>query len=446
MKKILQKILIVLVPLIQLMIGLVGCEQSNLGFSPASSTQTLTLTNASGAPISGATLWTPSGTNSFLASTTAAPGGGLSELLAFTDASNGATCSDPPQAFSRAACSGSDGRVNWLCTNGVSQSINVFYNNQTLAPLTFTCNGGTIVHNAFATPTPTPTPTPALTGIYVTNNGSNRISAYELSDNSTTIAPKRSIVGAATLLNQPRAFAVANGEIFVGTNGGSTFRITVFKAWDDGNVAPLRTIEGGATTLQAIRGLTVANGEIFVGISNAILVFNTTDSGNVAPKRTITGGSTTLSSIPYYLTVSGGELFVAQDSTSVLVFNATANGDVAPIRTISGSNVGFSNADGMAILGNELFVTDRTNNAIKVFSKTDNGNVSPIRTLSGAATGNTGSVAVSILNNEMYVVNFTGTQSIRVFNVTDNGNVAPLRVIEGTNALFSAPLGIVAVP
>lgn len=444
-----QKILrgLVLVLMSTALVGyLVGCDDSSSNSAGGGvTTQSLTITNAAGNPLSGATLWTPSGTTSFVAMSSAGGANGQGARLAFTDPSNGVACSDPPQAFSRAACSGTDGRINWSCTAGVSQTLNVFFNNQSLAPVTFTCNGGPIVHNAFATPTPTATPTPALTGIYITNNGGNRISVFELTDNSTTVAPKRSINGAATLLNGPRDFGFANGEIFVGANGG-TARISVFRAWDDGNVAPIRTIEGTATTLTNVRGVTVAGGEIFAGVQNAILVFNTTDSGDVAPKRTITGGNTNLGSTPYYLHVSGGELFVGQDGTNVSVFNATDNGNVAPIRTISGANTGFSNVDGLATLGNELFVADRTATNIKVFTKTDNGNVAPLRTISGAATGNASPVDVSILNNELYVVNFSGTQSIRVFNVTDSGNVAPKRFIEGTNALFNSPLGIVAVP
>jgi hypothetical protein len=118
-----------------------------------------------------------------------------------------------------------------------------------------------------------------------------------------SVAPSRSIFGAATLLNQPTGVAVDSvGKLIVSNAGSSTISVWVNAAAVNGNVAPQFSISGANTTLNAPDQIAVNKTtpvEIFVANSAAanIPVFSNlgATSGNIQPSRNIVGGSTGLS-------------------------------------------------------------------------------------------------------------------------------------------------------
>ena len=183
--------------------------------------------------------------------------------------------------------------------------------------------------------------------IFLANRDYDAVTVFNRTD-SGSLAPKRTIRGSNTGLNEPRGIYVdtTNNEIYVANNYGSS--ITVYSRTADGNVAPVRTITSSTANLGDIQGIFVdtAHNEIFAaGVQNALYVFPRTANGDTAPVRTISGASTGLNGMRgVFVDVQGNEIYAGnRNGDSVTVYSRTADGDVAPLRSISGSS---TNLDG----------------------------------------------------------------------------------------------------
>lgn len=139
--------------------------------------------------------------------------------------------------------------------------------------------------------------------LFLADSAANAIHIY---DNASTlnlkVASTRTIVGAATLLDQPSGVGVdAVGKLVVANAGGS---ITVYvnAAATSGNIAPSVTISGASTTLSAPSQIAVNKSttlvEVFLAKLNGgnVPVFSDLGAkqGNIAPTRNITGAATGL--------------------------------------------------------------------------------------------------------------------------------------------------------
>jgi DNA-binding beta-propeller fold protein YncE len=297
--------------------------------------------------------------------------------------------------------------------------------------------------------------------LFVANFTGHSITVYARTASGNT-APLRTLQGAATGLNFPRAVAVdsANNELVVANQGTPTNSITVYARTASGNTAPLRTLQGAATGLDLLRAVAVdsANNELVVvnggtgGSTGSITVYSRTASGNTAPLRTLSGPATGLN-FPEAVAVdsANNELVVLSGDRSIKVYSRTASGNTAPLRTLTGPATGldFPNLPtGVAVdlANNELLVVTGgavITNSIRVYSRTASGNTAPLRTISGAATGMIGAsgVAVDAANNEVVVVN-ANPESITVYSRTASGNTAPLRTLQGGATGLSFPTGV----
>jgi len=122
---------------------------------------------------------------------------------------------------------------------------------------------------------------------------------------SGNTAPSRTLEGDQTLLSvsaNTLAYDAAHDEIFVvaqtgGAAGTYPDRIAVFDASASGNTAPKRSIEGAATLLEGVSAidydathdLLYVTGGGFSGIPARLLAFPRTANGDVAPTRSVCG-------------------------------------------------------------------------------------------------------------------------------------------------------------
>lgn len=245
--------------------------------------------------------------------------------------------------------------------------------------------------------------------LFVPNNRpasqSPAINAYDLDAGMLGVsdAPKRTISGAATLLNRPAGLLVdsVHQELYVANDVDVNAAVLVFPLSASGNVAPRRVLQGSLTTLSGPIGLALdlAHNElIVVGYKGAdggsITTFPRTAQGNTAPSRTIQGTSTGFNRPQaVVLDLIHNELIVANsyfDNNAslgaLLAFSRTATGNVAPIRRVTGANTGLCNPIGMTFdrMHDELFVTNAAANSacrpsVVIFARSASGNAAPLR-------------------------------------------------------------------
>ena len=233
------------------------------------------------------------------------------------------------------------------------------------------------------------------------------INAYDLDAGSPGVgdAPKRTISGAATLLNRPAGLVVdsVHQELYVANDVDVNAAILVFPLSANGNVAPSRILQGPLTTLMGPIGLALdlAHNELIVvsykvDDGGSITTFARTAQGNTAPIRTIQGPLTGFNRPQaVVLDLIHNELIVANsffDNTlsrgALLVFSRAATGNVASVRQITGSNTGLCNPIGMTLdrMHDELFVTNAAANpacqpSLVVFARSASGNAVPLRAI-----------------------------------------------------------------
>lgn len=261
--------------------------------------------------------------------------------------------------------------------------------------------------------------------IFVPTWQSNAIAVFD-DDASGNVAPKRRIVGAATLLGTPLSVWAAGSELVVG--GAS--RVSVFNVTDAGDVAPKRSLTGASTGLATPYGVLVNGTELFVSnyTGTSIGVFNLTDTGDVAPKRQLGGANAGLAG-PLFSVVDGTELFVPNyPSAGVRVFNVTDAGNVAPKRTFA-----LASVIGVDVAGNELVATSPK--AITVVDKTTGAQ---IRQITGASTGMGDQYKCVVVGTELYCNDVSGNR-IAIFPLAGNGDIAPTRVIAGGATTLLGP-------
>jgi hypothetical protein len=141
--------------------------------------------------------------------------------------------------------------------------------------------------------------------LFLADSAANAIHVYDgASLLNSTVAPTRTINGAATQLNQPVGVAVdAVGKLIVDNKGSNAITVYVNGAAITGNVSPAVVISGANTTLNAPEQIAVNNSstlvELFVANSGGgnVPIFSDLGSkpGNIAPSRNINGSATGLS-------------------------------------------------------------------------------------------------------------------------------------------------------
>lgn len=180
--------------------------------------------------------------------------------------------------------------------------------------------------------------------LYVLSKDASRILVFPIT--ATGGAPIRTIQ--TSPLWDPLTFDfdldLIHGEIVIADRTPGAVGLRFFALGANGTVAPLRSIAGAATGLTAPSTVTVdpIHDEVFVVNANGtVLVFSRTVGGNVAPLRMISGAATGFNASAGGLDVDPvlGELAVIRTSPdpALLFFSRTASGNTAPLRTIVGA-------------------------------------------------------------------------------------------------------------
>lgn len=256
--------------------------------------------------------------------------------------------------------------------------------------------------------------------LYAANKDGNSISVFQKDCPETNIfngdiAPCRTLSGAATLLDLPRALAVDTVKdiLYISNLGNNSILVygNASQSATQGDLAPTRTISPHTDSSRTESILHLPSG-LFIDSANdrlyvlnagqnqpAILIYEnaSTRSGETIPDRLFTGQSTQLTS------PVGIDLFVDQDRLYVLNNNNTNNGstavmvfenfntrcaaspcDFGPDRTITGENTGLTNPAGVAYDPTHeiVYVANTLANDILIF--TLEGNLTPLRTNTGA--------------------------------------------------------------
>jgi hypothetical protein len=239
-------------------------------------------------------------------------------------------------------------------------------------------------------------------------------------DASGSGGPARVIEGAATGLDRAIAVDIDDSGLVYALNtgpGANTGSITVYAAGAGGNAAPLRTIKGAATKLDFPRAISIGpDGDLYVasytsgGTSGRITVYPRTANGNVAPKRTVGGALTQLWSAEDIAFDSDGDMYVSDYYGSILVYPRIANGNVAPKRVIDGVATGMGVNGQLAVdTSGNVYVADYASHHILVFAKGAGGNVEPSTVLGGPATGLNGPWGLDLdADRNLYVANYDG--------------------------------------
>jgi hypothetical protein len=262
-------------------------------------------------------------------------------------------------------------------------------------------------------------------------------------DASGDVPPKRKIL-TRTGKNQGSGITgllgilVTNDSVILANENG-TPSISIFGIADRDDAAPKRRLSGGAGWVEGVTGaylISMAGGELFVADkSSSIEVWNLTDTGAVAPKRKIQGAATQLNNA-FGTWVDNGELYVtnngfgAQGAQTVTVYPQGASGNVAPIRTFP---LSVDIPSGVLVSGDELFVCSA--DAVTVLNKNTGAQ---LRQIKGAATKLAAQACeCSIADGEIFCASDINNVVV-VFPTNANGNVAPKRIVGGPTSTLDA--------
>lgn len=205
-------------------------------------------------------------------------------------------------------------------------------------------------------------------------------------------APLRTI--RSTAITGAAGLAIIGNELFVSNPTGSQISVFPTSAGNDGTTetAPVRTIVGGATLLNNPGQLANLNGSLLVANTGgaSVLNFASSATGNAAPITRLTSSGASLLVTPTTVTVSGNSLFVGDtargtiNNFSLTNFNANPVNTNLAASTISGVT-GFTSPSGSVASGSNLVVLDRTTSSLNTFPQSQNGNAagSPITTSPG---------------------------------------------------------------
>jgi len=183
---------------------------------------------------------------------------------------------------------------------------------------------------------------------------------------------------------------VANDEIFLANRDGS---VTVFDRMASGTIAPKRSLYGVDTGLQQPRGVFVQGDELFVANNSyprSILVFSRTASGDVEPLRVITNTAAPSMGELSQLLVANGEVTVASSGdNSIRTWPSSTDDDAVPSRMIRGPNTELIKNRGVALCTDTdmLVVANRDDaqyddgTTLNFYSASANGDVVPTKSL-----------------------------------------------------------------
>lgn len=287
----------------------------------------------------------------------------------------------------------------------------------------------------------------ALQRIYVSDEVNNSISVFAIDANGD-VAPVRTIVGANTMLSQPRGMAIGrSNELYVANMGNNS--ITVYAPRAAGDIAPIRRVAGGNTGLSSPMDVEINRNtsEMYVACmgNNSVRIFDDGANGDIA-SGAISGGMTGLNG-PHDLAFDGGNTLAVANNGSITVFDLNMGaGNIAPDRTITGAATGLTAQSGITFFADDIFAGSDSG-VVRQFSDTADGNVAPLLTLSGANTGLGTNLIddVDIESNMLYLADYMGG-SVRVFPSGGLGNIAPNQVITGGNTGLTRPASVVVGP
>ncbi len=273
------------------------------------------------------------------------------------------------------------------------------------------------------------------TEVFVTDYGGD-VLVYD-ADSMGDVPPKRTILTAegkntGSNIAGILSVIVTDTEIFIANEQGRP-GITVFDiaAFDDEK--PKRRIVGGATTIDGANMIDVAGGEIFVADkTSTIKIWNVGDDGDVPPRRTLSGPNTGLDNC-LGTWIDDGELYVSNYANagagSITVYPQSASGNVMPTRTIP-----TATPTGITISGSELFVASKVGEVTVYDKKTG----AQLRKLAGAATQLTELYQCSVNGSELFCASYINDRMV-VFPANASGNVAPTRVVQGDKTYIASP-------
>ncbi|HLG22509.1 MAG TPA: beta-propeller fold lactonase family protein, partial [Candidatus Manganitrophaceae bacterium] len=280
--------------------------------------------------------------------------------------------------------------------------------------------------------------------LYVANRGANAIAVFQkdcpqINTLNGNIPPCRTILGAATTLDLPRALAVdAQRDILYVSNAGAN-SILVYdgasQTSTQGNMAPSRTLTAHSDAARLESMLNVPMGLFSDAVNNRLYVVNTggnlpavlvyenaaARSGGEIPERALFGPNTKLSQpVGIEVDPSLDRVYVVNNnntnngSVAVTLFNnfnarcAAALCDLTPDATLSGDKTGLANPSGAAYdpARDILYISNTTANNILIYSL--DGNVTPSKINSGSGTSleQPASFFYDPSRDRLYVANF----------------------------------------
>lgn len=213
------------------------------------------------------------------------------------------------------------------------------------------------------------------TGIYVTNFSGDSVTVYAL-DASGDAAPKRTIVGPSTGLNDPLGIAKdSQSRIYVANRSGG--KVTAYPYDASGDAAPTRTLTD--PNMGSPEGLVTS-------ISDEVFVTNCPTLGGL-------GG------------IAGVYRFL--------------NSDTAADFSIAGANTGITVPVGIAIdEARNLFVANAFGGNVSLWSPGQNGNQFPVQAFNPG--GNTQSIAYGSAS----ILLGNGSSGINLYHSNSSGNTA----------------------
>jgi hypothetical protein len=249
------------------------------------------------------------------------------------------------------------------------------------------------------------------TGVLVASYNSTKIQRYVPSGN--TFTTDWAIEGPKTKLDQSFSLSTdAAGNVWVANHSQNAI-LSFAKGVTCCNPAPRLTISGSNTGLNQPTDVVVNPRREVVVVSafeDELRIFPPDTGGDIEPRRTIDlppGSYATGLAIDK----SGYMYVTSQSHQAVYVYAPTASGSDAPVRTITGplTQLAYPTKATIDSSGN-LYVSNYGSNvndrSVTVFSRGANGNVAPRTRLVGIATGLGGSSGIAVdANRNVYVVN-----------------------------------------
>jgi len=269
---------------------------------------------------------------------------------------------------------------------------------------------------------------------FVPGTKTSEVLVFDRTVDGKTPAPIRNIGGAAAGLDDSAGLAVdtVNDEVFV-TNPGNipltvpVPRVVVFNRTANGDVAPLRTLVGAATGLNDPEGVVVdtVHNEIMVvnTAAGTVTVYDRTANGDTAPIRTLVTTAATGGALPTALALDlvNDELVVANGDFTVTVYSRAASGTALPIRTLNLNFGSLPSALAVDAVNNELFVALQGGaagaGAVTVYSRTASGSDAPLRVLAGSHTGLSGPHYIAVTTSPPPRI---GNTTIGLYRPNDN--------------------------